>query len=149
MHKTRTRQEQFIKFALVGISGTIIDFSIFNIFLFLKFNSLISGSISFLIAVFNNFYWNRKWTYPESMKFPLKEQLFKFFIVSLCGLIIRNLLYNNIEKSSILLAENIFPSNGFVAPAVLGQNLSLAIVIFIVLLWNFFINRIWTYKKSS
>jgi putative flippase GtrA len=34
----------------------------------------------------------------------------------------------------------------FLPPDVMGENLTLAIAVLIVLFWNFFVNRYWTYS---
>ena len=138
---------RFLKFAVVGISGTIVDFSIFNLMLILDFNSLYASAISFSIAVFNNFFWNRIWTYPESRSEHVGSQLLMFGIVSTAGLIIRTYLYKIIEPQSIATFENLF-ENGFAfSPVTVGQNISLAIVIIVVLFWNYLLNRFWTYRN--
>ena len=96
----KKENKRFIKFALVGISGTVVDFGVFNILTTL-FNMagifsifsveavILSSVLSFIIAVFNNYHWNRNWTYPESKQFTHSDQLFKFGTVSVIGLIIR------------------------------------------------------------
>ncbi len=139
-------RRRFIKFALVGISGTIIDFGIFNLLLFFKFSSNFSYTISFIVAVLNNFYWNRNWTYPESKIRPIKTQLIKFSTVSVAGFLIRTSLYKFIEQPSIKFAEEILIESFLFSAEVFGKNISLACVIIVVLLWNYFANRLLTYK---
>jgi len=139
-------RKRFIKFALVGISGTIIDFGIFNLFLFFKFSSKFAYTISFVVAVFNNFFWNRNWTYPESKIHPVKTQLIKFSTVSVAGFLIRTNLYKLIELPSIKLTESLLTENIFLSSELIGKNISLAFVIIVVLLWNYFANRLLTYK---
>lgn len=145
----KTDRKRFIKFALVGLSGTIIDFAIFNLLIYIQLDSIFSGTVSFIVAVFNNFFWNRNWTFPESKISPIATQLIKFSLVSIAGLIIRNILYKVIEQPNIMLAERIISDNELVSAKILGQNISLALVIIVVLLWNFLINRFWTYREIS
>ena len=138
--------KRFIKFALVGISGTVVDFGIFNLLSsIMGFATIPSSVVSFIVAVFNNFFWNRYWTYPESKEFPFSEQFGKFGLVSLIGLIIRTIIFSKIEIPLIGLSEAYF-GNIQISPEVIGHNLTLAIVIVIVLFWNYFVNRVWTYK---
>jgi putative flippase GtrA len=139
-------RKRFIKFALVGISGTIVDFSIFNVLLQLGMNTIFSSSISFMVAVFNNFFWNRNWTYPESKINNLSSQLIKFGIVSTVGLIVRTILLRTIEKPIVDLAYSAIGDHFFVSADIVGKNISLLIVIIIVLFWNYIANRLWTYK---
>ncbi|BBB48502.1 GtrA family protein [Pelolinea submarina] len=138
--------KRFIKFSIVGISGTVVDFFIFNLLSsILGFPTVPSSVVSFIVAVFNNFFWNRHWTYPESKDFPFSEQFGKFGIVSLIGLIIRTIIFSKIENPLIHLSEVYFAQIK-ITPEVIGHNLALAIVIVIVLFWNYFANKLWTYK---
>jgi len=137
---------RFIKFALVGISGTVVDFGIFNLLSsIMGFATIPSSVVSFIAAVFNNFFWNRHWTYPESKEFPFSEQFGKFGVVSLAGLIIRTIIFAKIEIPLIQLSETYFGQIN-ISSEVIGHNLTLAIVIVIVLFWNYFVNRLCTYK---
>jgi putative flippase GtrA len=142
--KERTR---FLRFAIVGIVGAVIDFSILNL-LHEAFNIpiLIAQAVSFSIAVVSNFTWNRLWTYPESRSRPISKQLAQFVAVSLIGLGIRTLIFNGLDTALISLTKSIFSSNFFLPSDVIGHNASLAIVIVIILFWNFFVNRFWTYN---
>jgi putative flippase GtrA len=154
-HKENKR---FIKFALVGISGTVVDFSVFNLLnslfnltgiisIFSVETVIISSVLSFIIAVINNYHWNRNWTYPESKQFSHTDQLFKFGTVSLIGLIIRTPMFAWIREPLTNNFVDLIGDNFFLSPEILGQNVALAAVIVVVLFWNYFINRIWTYKN--
>ena len=100
MQESRSREfHRFLKFAIVGAIGTVIDFGLMNIF-FLIFNRLmmmdvadsrtISSIISFTAAVINNFILNRFWTYAELVKKPFLTQLMQFSVISVIGLIDTN-----------------------------------------------------------
>ena len=142
-------KHRFIKFAIVGISGTIVDFAIFNFLsILISLPIILSSIFSFCVAVVNNFYWNRNWTYPESQETSSRDQLTKFFIVSLLGLIFRTFLFSAIEGPTINLVENQFGNLFSLDPVVVGHNLALASVIIIILFWNYFANRFWTYKNT-
>jgi len=140
-------RNRFFRFAVVGVSGTIVDFSIFfllsRIFGFPKNTSY---SISFIIAVVNNFIWNRNWTYPESKEKNVSEQLIKFTIVSIVGFFIRKIVFPFINKPLIDFSKLLFGQRFFIKPEAIGDFLALGFVIIVVLFWNYFINRIWTYK---
>jgi putative flippase GtrA len=130
---SKIEKMRFLKFAVVGISGTIIDFGVFNLLLFMQFSSIFASTISFIVAVFNNFFWNRNWTYPESKFRPIANQLMKFLSVSIAGLLIRTNLYGLIEQPSIKFAERMLRENILFFAEVVGKNISLAFVIIIVL----------------
>ncbi|HOV05652.1 MAG TPA: GtrA family protein [Anaerolineaceae bacterium] len=143
----RNERGKFIRFAIVGAIGSVIDFGVFNLLTSaLKFPAIPSSVVSFSLAVINNFILNRNWTYPETRATPITKQLIQFSIVSVAGLAIRTPLFALIEKPLISLAVKWLPN--VLTPTIIGHNLSLAIVILVVLLWNFFINRKWTFKPS-
>jgi len=137
---------KFLRFAVVGTLGSVVDFGVFNLLAtLLKVQAVPASVVSFSLAVINNFIWNRYWTYPETRQVPIAKQLSQFAIVSVAGLGIRTPLFALIEKPLINLAERTIPN--LLTPTIVGQNVSLAVVILIVLLWNYFINRKWTCRK--
>ncbi len=139
-------RERFIKFAIVGAVGAIIDFSVFNLFIqVFLISSLLAGTLSFVAAVLSNFFWNRYWTYPDSRSKPLFGQLLQFSIVSIIGLGIRLGLFWVFEEKFISLSQSYLRFQ-IINPTIVGHNLTLAMAILIVMLWNFFINRFWTYN---
>jgi putative flippase GtrA len=139
-------RERFLKFALVGTIGAGIDFGMMNL-LTQAFNLVlvISGTISFVCAVISNFLWNRYWTYPESRTKNVAHQLFMFFIVNLAGVLIRIPILNYVEPPLLNYIEQI-NLRVSVSSEFLAKNLTLSLAIGIVMLWNFFVNRYWTYN---
>lgn len=137
---------RFIRFGIVGTIGSIVDFGFLNLFT-LVFNVpfLVSSVISFSLAVINNFILNRIWTFPGSRKEPIVNQLLQFGLVSVVGLLIRTPLLALLEKILIPMAEDYVPN--LLTPTIVGHNVSLAIAIGVVLLWNYFANRFWTFKN--
>ncbi len=138
-------RSRFLRFAVVGTIGAVIDFGVFNL-LTNGFNvqAVVSSVISFLLAVCSNFLWNRYWTYPDSRSKKVSHQVFQFLIISLMGLAIRTPLFAWLEKW--IIQEIIYLSLALpFTPTLIGHNLSLAIVIIVVMFWNFFANRFWTY----
>jgi len=137
---------RFIRFGIVGTIGSIVDFGFLNLFT-LVFNVpfLVSSVISFSLAVINNFIFNRIWTFPGSRKEPIVNQLLQFGLVSVVGLLIRTPLLALLEKILIPMAEDYVPN--LLTPTIVGHNVSLAIAIGVVLLWNYFANRFWTFKN--
>jgi len=128
--------ERFLKFATVGVIGMVIDFSVLNL-MHLRFGLRLewANAISFSTAVLSNFTWNRLWTFPESRQRRLGKQLGQFALVNVIGLAINTALLLGLDK---LLS-------GFIAEP-WSYNLAKAFAIGVVLFWNFFVNRLWTYK---
>jgi putative flippase GtrA len=138
---------RFLRFAVVGCIGAVIDFGIFNLLTVPKIlPSIWAQVISFTTAVISNFYWNRRWTYQDSRSKPMTRQFIQFFVVNVAGLAIRTPLFAYLEKFLINLSGRIFPAGTPFTSVFIGHNLSLASVIIIVMIWNFFINRYWTYN---
>lgn len=140
----RTR---FIRFLVVGTIGAVVDFGVMN--LLVKFFSMPlvwAGTISFICAIISNFFWNRYWTYPDSRSKPIVRQLVEFSIVSVIGLAIRVPILALLEPITYALFSSLPFDLPFFTAEFLSDNLTLAIAIVIVLFWNFFVNRYWTYK---
>ena len=142
--RERTR---FLRFAVVGIIGAVVDFGVMNLFnRGLGFPLEIAGSISFIAAVISNFTWNRFWTYPDSRTKRIHRQLFEFTIVSLIGLAIRVPLLHFIEPLAFKFVSRLPFSLPVFSTQFYSDNLTLAISVVVVMFWNFFVNRYWTYS---
>ncbi len=142
--KERTR---FVRFAIVGVIGAIVDFGIFNLLLAITpIQAVWASAISFVAAVLSNFFWNRHWTYPDARKKSFARQLFQFAIVSLLGLGIRIGFFALLENFLIDVSAR-FISSEILSPQFIGHNITLAFAILVVMLWNFFANRFWTYNE--
>lgn len=143
---------RFARFAVVGVIGAVIDFGVFNLLttlsIFFKQNAVYAQAISFTLAVISNFTWNRFWTYPDSRSKPIQRQLFQFLVVSFAGLAIRTPVFAWLEKVLTRSFETTWHGS-FLTPVFVAHNLSLAIVIGIVMIWNFLVNRFWTYNDVS
>jgi putative flippase GtrA len=128
--------KRFLKFAIVGTSGAVVDFGILNLLhLVFGVSKFWANTVSFTVAVFNNFTWNRLWTFPESRERPLKSQLGQFALVNVAGLAINQIVFLSLDK---------YLFTPWFGP--LGYNVAKAVAIIVVLFWNFGINRIWTYR---
>ncbi|MBE0684116.1 MAG: GtrA family protein [Anaerolineales bacterium] len=142
----RKERSRFIKFATVGALGAVIDFGVMNLLSHNMDTSLVmAGTISFTCAVVNNFTWNRLWTYPESRSRPLLGQLGMFFLVNLAGVAIRIPTLHYLEPPLLRFFESSFHSS-YASAEFYAKNLTLAAAVGIVMLWNFFVNRYWTYN---
>ncbi len=144
-----TERTRFLKFMVVGVFGAVIDFGVANLLShFLDMPLVYAGTISFTCAVISNFIWNRYWTYPDSRSRQLHHQLGMFFIVNVVGVAIRIPILHFAEPPLITFftRARLLPS---FSPEFLARNLTLAIAVGIVMLWNFFVNRYWTYNDVA
>ncbi len=145
----KKERKRFLRFLLVGVIGAIVDFGTFNLLTNLtSIQPVIASMISFSAAVTSNFLWNRYWTYPDSRTKHVGHQMLQFFLVNFIGLGIRTPLFAFLEPIMIKLAEKYADQLPLTSISI-GHNLSLAVAVGVVLLWNFFANRYWTYSDVS
>lgn len=138
MANNRKEQERFIKFAVVGAIGAVVDFMVLNILVqVFGFAPLSANPFSFSAAVVSNFTWNRLWSFPESRQRALLPQFMQFASINLAGLAIN-------QTIMWLTLEHILPLINIPQP--FDYNLAKAVAIGIVLFWNFGINRVTTYR---
>jgi len=133
--------ERFSKFLLVGAIGFVVDFGTLTLLKeIFQMPTLIANTISFTMAVVSNFTLNRYWTYPDSREKKLSSQLGQFAGVSIIGLIINNTLLWLLETpfDSFLETLGILVGKGYIPAKIIAT--------IVVLFWNFFVNRYWTYN---
>jgi putative flippase GtrA len=108
--------------------------------------AVLASVFSFIAAIISNFTWNRYWTYPDSRTKPITRQVLQFSLVSIVGLLIRTPIIALLEPFfSQLFTRLQFLPIGFITAEFLADNLALAVAVIVVMFWNFFINRYWTY----
>jgi len=121
---------QFVKFAVVGSIGAVVDF---GVLIFLKeiigFNLYLANTFSFTAAVLNNYTLNSIWTFADQQK-QHQRQLPQFFFVSIVGL--------GINQALLYFFHDIMG---------LWYIIAKALAILLVLFWNFFANRFWTFRE--
>lgn len=140
---------KFLRFAVVGVINTLVDWLAFFLLVgfipFLTNLEPLAKAISFLLAVINSFVLNSSWTFKEEVEsgkrwgigFWDARRGFKFLATSLVGLGINTLLFTLVRNSSSFLP--------------ISQSRIIALVSATVasLIWNFAINLRWTYRISS
>lgn len=142
----RRERTRFVRFAVVGSAGAVVDFVVLNLLVgLLSLEAVIAQAISFSAAVVSNYFWNRYWTYPDSRTKPVARQLVEFAVVSVIGLGIRSGIFLLVESP---LTELFVRTSSFslpLSPVFLSRNLTLALAIGVIMFWNFFVNRYWTF----
>jgi putative flippase GtrA len=119
---------RFIRFGIVGILGTGIDFGVTWLCKEqFKINKYLANTIGFICAVCSNYFFNRLWTF-ESTDNHIVLQFSKFLVVALIGLGINNLLLYLLIKNT---KQNFY--------------LLKLIVTGVVVFWNFFANLLYTF----
>ncbi|MBQ9602608.1 MAG: GtrA family protein [Paludibacteraceae bacterium] len=120
---------RFIRFGIVGASGMIVDFGVTWLCKEkLRWNKYVSNSLGFILAASNNYFWNRLWTF-HSESVEIVREYSTFVLIALVGLGLNNLII-------WLLHEK----------AQLNFYLSKLIAIGCVMIWNFSMNYVFTFR---
>lgn len=120
---------RFIRFGIVGASGMIVDFGVTWLCKEkLCWNKYVSNSLGFILAATNNYFWNRLWTF-HSESVEIAREYSTFVLIALVGLGLNNLII-------WLLHEK----------AQLNFYLSKLIAIGCVMIWNFSMNYVFTFR---
>ncbi len=118
---------QFVKFVLVGIATTALNFTIYAGLLYFGVHYLPAATIAFLIATLNSYTFNRSWTFRAGAH--RNEYLLKFTVIQLIGL-------------SINLVVLAYLVESFDLNKLLAQVIANAFVV----LSNFLGNKFWTFR---
>ncbi len=152
-HANSKEITRFLKFAVVGMLGTVIDFGLLNLLILaFGFSKVLANTCSFTVAVFSNFVWNRLWTFSEARDRPIAPQLAQFFLVNVGGLLLNQAIFLSLDawvlgEAGLLAAPMaVLALNIGLAHYKLAYNLSKASATIIVLFWNFGANRLWTFR---
>jgi len=140
-------RRRFLRFAVVGIIGAVVDFGVANLLTRLFHVALVwAGTVSFICAILSNFTWNRYWTYPDSRSKHVARQLLQFSVVSVAGLAIRIPILHFLEPVLYRFVTDLPFAVPVFSAEVISDNVTLAIAVIVVMFWNFFVNRYWTYS---
>ena len=126
--------KQFIKFGIVGIICTFIDWGVFYSIKFLtgwelQYLKQIIKGFSFVVSATTSYIFNRTWTFRSEDR-AIAKQAAKFFMVALVGLGLNNLIFYLV--TGIFSWRDLF---------------GLIIATGVVLFWNFTANKIWVFKN--
>lgn len=136
--------ERFLKFLVVGTIGFVVDFGTLAVLKeWVGLITLVANTISFSLAVLSNFTFNRFWTYPDSRTKRLFSQIGQFAVVSILGLGLNNTILLVLEGpfDDLLKQAHFAVVRGYIPAKMIAT--------VVVLFWNFFINRYWTYNDVS
>ena len=125
-----------IKFGLVGFSGTILDFGILALLKSFGMPTLPANTFSYSMGIINNYLWNRRWTFEADAQ-PWLLQFLRFALTSIIGLMFNNLI--------VLFLE--FTFNGFQLTESQTYIPAKIVATIAVFFWNYFANKIWTFKE--
>jgi len=141
--------QKFVRFAIVGLTGMVVDYGFLVLFVQVcGWPGLVSNALSFTLAASWNYTLNRLWTF-QSKDDKIGKEYAKFFTVSVVGLGISTLTIWLIIRLAPSWSEN--SGEGFVVAGVtiLWFYVAKAISIAITMLWNFFANYLYTFRKAK
>lgn len=122
---------QLAKFATVGASGYVVNLSVYATLVEVAgLHYLAAAVCSFLVAVTNNYTWNRLWTF-RNQRGHVAYQGMRFLVVSVVAL------------GANLLFLEVLVSVG------LGKIPAQAIAIILVTPLNFVGNKLWSFRTKS
>jgi putative flippase GtrA len=144
---------RFAKFLVVGTIGTAIDFGLFNLFHnVLGLHAALANTMSITASIVNNYTWSRFWVYPETKNHQGRKKFVQFVVVSMIAWALNTSILWSTERwvlgTSGLLASFVAPVAAAIGMqhGVLSSNGAKVIATGIVLFWNFFANRFWTFR---
>ena len=127
--RTRGNWVQLAKFCVVGASGYIVNLVVYTLLLEgAGLHYLAAATGSFLVAVSNNYLWNRLWTF-RGERGRVAYQGMRFFVVSVAS-----------------LGANLVVLRALVALGV-GKVVAQAIAIVLVTPLNFLGNKLWSFRR--
>ena len=141
---------QFIKFAAVGVTNTLVDWLVYYglILYVIPDGRSTAKALSFLVAVVNSFILNSVWTFRREFLAGIEDKslrsyriinyFIRFFVVSIIGFGINYLTFQFVL--SYMLASDFSSFSDIVG---------LVSASFAATLWNFVINKFWTYKTNN
>jgi putative flippase GtrA len=122
---------QLGKFVAVGTSGYVVNLSVYATLVSVAgIHYLAAAACSFVVAVTNNYTWNRVWTFRHQ-RGHLAYQGMRFLVVSVAA-----------------LGANLLILQGLVS-AGLGKIPAQAIAIVLVTPLNFVGNKLWSFRARS
>lgn len=119
-----------IKFSIVGVSNTLLNFVIFILLNNIGINYILASIIAYSISIINSYFWNSRLVFKYDNK-NKKSILIKFIILNLIGLSI----------NAVLMAT-------LVGVLAIKKIVAMFIVSLLVMCINYILNKIWVFKKE-
>jgi len=127
--RRRANWEELVKFCVVGASGYVVNLAVYVALLKgAGMHYLPAAACSFIVAVSNNYLWNRQWTFRHR-RGHVYHQGMRFFLVSVAA-----------------LALNLLILRGLVALGA-GKIVAQAIAIILVMPFSFAANKLWSFRN--
>ena len=126
--RARRNWEQLGQFCAVGAVGYVINLAVYTALLHAGLHYLLAATLSFLVAVANNYWLNRHWTFRDR-RAGVAAQGMRFFLISVASL------------GANLLVLHVLITFG------LGKLVGQAVAIVLVTPLNFVGNKLWSFRQ--
>jgi putative flippase GtrA len=120
---------QLAKFCTVGAIGYAVNLAVYSTLVSAGMHYNLAAACSFLVAVTNNYTWNRLWTF-RGQRGHVGYQGLRFLVVSLLALGANELML------TVLVAADV------------GKVVAQAIAIVLVTPINFIGNKLWSFRRG-
>ena len=156
---------QFIKFGLVGVSNTLVNYIVYLIFYSLGVQFLIANTLGFIISVLNAWFWGSRFVFKED---ETKEKrvwwqvLLKTYASYLLGFFINSFLLwvwvdvINVGQYFGFVGDILNTLTGIIGmqpkeydAETLSGIIGPIVNIFVVVPVNFVINKFWAYRQKD
>ena len=101
---------QFIKFGLVGVMNTLVDFLVYQLLAYFGLHYAIAQCISYSCGLLNSYFFNSRWTFGQGKKYS-KREFIRFLAVNLLSLglsiLLLRLCYETLGIESNLIAKGL------------------------------------------
>lgn len=134
---------QFGMFCAIGATSAVIDVGLLNVFAhLLGWHWILAQVVSFSLAVTNGFTWNSLWTFRGANSDSHRSRYAKFYATNVAGLLLNLAVMKTVMFA--MTGHLISPTN----PDPLLLNVSKAVAIVVVSIWNFMASKYWTFRVS-
>jgi putative flippase GtrA len=119
---------QLAKFCAVGASGYVVNLAVYALLVHSGWHYSVAAACSFLVAVTNNYTWNRLWTF-RGQRGHIAYQGLRFLVVALIALAANELILAALVSAGV------------------GKVTAQAIAIVLVTPVNFVGNKLWSFRR--
>lgn len=120
---------RFIKFGMVGVINTLVNWIIFFILNALGMYYILANIIAYILGTVNSYLWNTLWVFKYKDK-ASTETTIKFIILNLIGL--------GLNTGILYVLVDLYNLNKFIG---------LVITTAIVMIINYIVNKLWVFSK--
>lgn len=130
--QARENSSEFIKYTVVGVSSTVIQYAVYSLCYYFTENYYFGNIMGFLTSVWNSYFWNRRFVFHSAGTTVWWRVLLKSYAIYFgTGVVATNLL-------SFL----------FIQRAGMSPYLSPIVIVLILYPVNYLVNKLWAHRKE-